>query len=296
MAIAHQFAYHKAATLDEAVEVLTRAGPTARVLAGGTDLVPWMRDDAVHPETVVDIKSIDALDEISLEGDHLYLGPLVTFSDLLTSELVADRLPILREMADTVASPGIRNRATVAGNICSAVPSCDAGPTLLVLEASVAVLGPNGARTVPIEEWFVGPRQTALEQGEVVTGLSIPIPDQPHGAIYLKLQRYEGEDLSQAGVTVLVTGNNAFRIAFGAVGPVPSRAHEIEGFLAGRALSDGLIAEAQHLVPGAISPITDMRATKEYRARICEVMLDRGLRAAVARRDGNGPAYGTRLI
>ncbi|HSR45795.1 MAG TPA: xanthine dehydrogenase family protein subunit M [Acidimicrobiia bacterium] len=296
MAIAHQFAYHKAATLDEAVEVLTRAGPTARVLAGGTDLVPWMRDDAVHPETVVDIKAIDALDEISLEGNHLYLGPLVTFSDLLTSELVAGHLPILREMADTVASPGIRNRATVAGNICSAVPSCDAGPTLLVLEASVAVLGPNGARTVPIEEWFVGPRRTALEQGEIVTGLSIPIPDRPHGAIYLKLQRYEGEDLSQAGVTVLVTGDNVFRIAFGAVGPVPSRARAIEQLLAGKVLSDELVAAAQHLVPGAISPITDMRATKEYRARICEVMLDRGLRAAVARRDGNGPAYGTRLI
>lgn len=296
MAIAHQFAYHKAATLDEAVEVLTRAGPTARVLAGGTDLVPWMRDDAVHPETVVDIKAIDALDEISLEGNHLYLGPLVTFSDLLTSELVAGHLPILREMADTVASPGIRNRATVAGNICSAVPSCDAGPTLLVLEASVAVLGPNGARTVPIEEWFVGPRRTALEQGEIVTGLSIPIPDRPHGAIYLKLQRYEGEDLSQAGVTVLVTGDNVFRIAFGAVGPVPFRARAIEQLLAGKVLSDELVAAAQHLVPGAISPITDMRATKEYRARICEVMLDRGLRAAVARRDGNGPAYGTRLI
>ena len=296
MAIAHQFAYHKAATLDEAVEVLTRAGPTARVLAGGTDLVPWMRDDAVHPETVVDIKAIDALDEISLEGNHLYLGPLVTFSDLLTSELVAGHLPILREMADTVASPGIRNRATVAGNICSAVPSCDAGPTLLVLEASVAVLGPNGARTVPIEGWFVGPRRTALEQGEIVTGLSIPIPDRPHGAIYLKLQRYEGEDLSQAGVTVLVTGDNVFRIAFGAVGPVPSRARAIEQLLAGKVLSDELVAAAQHLVPGAISPITDMRATKEYRARICEVMLDRGLRAAVARRDGNGPAYGTRLI
>lgn len=296
MAIAHQFAYHKAATLDEAVEVLTRAGPTARVLAGGTDLVPWMRDDAVHPETVVDIKAIDALDEISLEGNHLYLGPLVTFSDLLTSELVAGHLPILREMADTVASPGIRNRATVAGNICSAVPSCDAGPTLLVLEASVAVLGPNGARTVPIEEWFVGPRRTALEQGEIVTGLSIPIPDRPHGAIYLKLQRYEGEDLSQAGVTVLVTGDNVFRIAFGAVGPVPSRARAIEQLLAGKVLSDELVAAAQHLVPGAISPITDMRATKEYRAHICDVMLERGLPAAVSRRDGAGPAYGTRLI
>lgn len=296
MAIAHQFAYHKAATLDEAVEVLTRAGPDARVLAGGTDLVPWLRDDAVHPELVVDIKAIDSLDEISVEGDHLYLGPLVTFSDLLTSELVRENLPILYEMADTVASPGIRNRATVAGNICSAVPSCDAGPTLLVLEASVAVLGPEGARTIPIEDWFVGPRETALATGEIVTGLSIPLPGEPHGAIYLKLQRYEGEDLSQAGVTILATGDNTFKIAFGAVGPVPARAPEIEALLAGRDLTDELIAEARALVPNAISPITDMRATKEYRARICEVMLERGLRAALTRRDGDGPAYGTRLI
>jgi carbon-monoxide dehydrogenase medium subunit len=112
----------------------------------------------------------------------------------------------------------------------------------------------------------------------------------------LKLQRYEGEDLSQAGVTILVTADDSYRIAFGAVGPVPSRAHEIESLLSGSALTDELIAEAQSLVPGAISPITDMRATKEYRARICEVMLERGLRAAVARRDGHGPAYGTRLI
>ncbi|MDF1594907.1 MAG: xanthine dehydrogenase family protein subunit M [Acidimicrobiia bacterium] len=296
MAIAHQFAYQKVATLDEAVEAITRAGPDARILAGGTDLVPWLRDDAIHPDLVVDIKAIDGLNTISLEGDHIFLGPLVTFSDLLTSDLVHDHLPILFEMADTVASPGIRNRATVIGNICSAVPSCDAGPTLLVLDTSVAVLGPAGARTVPIEEWFLGPHKTALAGGEIVTGLSIPIPPPPHGAIYLKLQRYQGEDLSQAGVTVLVTGDNDFRVAFGAVGPIPARAHAVEETLNGRELTDELIAAAVGLVPGAISPITDMRATKEYRARICEVMLERGLPAAVARRDGTGPAYGTRLI
>ncbi len=296
MAIAHQFAYQKVATLDEAVEAIARAGPDVRILAGGTDLVPWLRDDAIHPDLVVDIKAIDGLDTLTREGDHLFLGPLVTFSDLLTSDLVRDHLPILFEMADTVASPGIRNRATVIGNICSAVPSCDAGPTLLVLNASIAVLGPAGARTVPIEEWFLGPRKTALSSGEIVTGLSIPIPTPPHGAIYLKLQRYQGEDLSQAGITVLVTGDNDFRVAFGAVGPIPARAHAIEEALKGKDLTDGLIAEAVGLVAGAISPITDMRATKEYRARICEVMLERGLPAAIARRDGTGPAYGTRLI
>jgi carbon-monoxide dehydrogenase medium subunit len=296
MAIAHQFAYHKAASLDEAVEVLTRAGSGGRILAGGTDLVPWLRDDAVHPDLVVDIKAVAGLDAITEEGHHLYLGPLVTFSDLLTSDLVRDRLPILFEMADTVASPGIRNRATVAGNICSAVPSCDAGPTLLVLDASVAVLGVDGSRSVPIGEWFVGPRQTVLSPGELVTGLSLPIPTEPHGAIYLKLQRYEGEDLSQAGVTVLVTADDTYKVAFGAVGPVPSRAFAIEQALNGHELSDQLIAEVKGMVPDAISPITDLRATKEYRARICEVMLERGLRAATSRRDGAGPAYGTRLI
>ena len=296
MTIAHQFAYQKAASLDEAVEALVQAGPEARILAGGTDLIAWLRDDSIHPDTLIDIKGVPGLNEISIEGDHLYLGPLVTFTDLLTSDLVAQRLPILAEMADTVASHGIRNRATVVGNICSAVPSCDAGPTLLVLDASIGVLGPDGARTVPIEDWFVGPRATVLEHGEIVTGISIPLPADPHGAIYLKLQRYEGEDLSQAGVTILATADNTYKVAYGAVGPVPSRAHEIEHLLNGKPLSDDLIAAAVQLVPGAISPITDMRATKEYRAHICEVMLERGLPAAVSRRDGAGPAYGTRLI
>lgn len=296
MAIAHQFAYHKAATLDEAVEVLTRAGPGGRILAGGTDLVPWLRDDATHPELVIDIKAVGGLAEISIQSDRLHLGSLVTFSDLLVSDLVMQHLPILYETADTVASPGIRNRATVAGNICSAVPSCDAGPTLLVLDASVAVFGPNGARSIPIEDWFVGPRETSLADGEIVTGISIPLQESPHGAIYLKLQRYAGEDLSQAGVTILLTADDTYQIAFGAVGPVPQRAHAIEDVLAGRPLTDDLIGEAKALVPDAISPITDMRATKEYRAKMCEVMLERGLRAVATRRQGEGPAYGTKLI
>jgi len=296
MAIAHQFAYQKAATLDEAVEVLARAGPGARILAGGTDLIAWLRDDVTHPDLVVDIKAVPGLAEILVEEGHLKLGALVTFSDLLTSELVLERLPILFEMADTVASPGIRNRATVVGNICSAVPSCDAGPTLLVLDAAVSIFGPDGERTIPIEEWFVAPRETALGEAEIVTGISIPIPAEPHGAMYLKLQRYAGEDLSQAGVTVLLTADDTYKIAFGAVGPVPLRARRIEKFLRGKPLTEELIGEAKALVSDSISPITDIRSTKEYRARMCQVMLHRGLRAVAERRRGQGPAYGTRLI
>jgi len=114
--------------------------------------------------------------------------------------------------------------------------------------------------------------------------------------MYLKLQRYAGEDLSQAGVTVLLTADDTYKIAFGAVGPVPLRARRIEKFLRGKPLTEELIGEAKALVSDSISPITDIRSTKEYRARMCQVMLHRGLRAVAERRRGQGPAYGTRLI
>ena len=296
MAIAHEFVYHRAASLHEAVDVLTRAGPGAWVLAGGTDLVPWLRDDAVHPELVVDIKGVPGLSDITVEDRVLRLGPLVTFTELIESKLIEDHLPLLAEMAETVASLGVRNRASVVGNICSAVPSCDSGPALLVLEADIEMLSAEGTRSVSITGWFTGPRATVRRPGEVVTGITIPLPEGEHGGVYLKLQRYEGEDLSQAGVAILALEGNRYRVAFGAVGPVPSRAPSIEAHLEGSDLTAEAIAGAKALVGDEISPITDMRATKEYRARMCEVMLGRGLEAAVSRRDGTGPAYGTRLV
>jgi carbon-monoxide dehydrogenase medium subunit len=286
----------KPRSLSEAVKTLARYGSRAQVLAGGTDLISLIADGGEKPAAVVDIKGLVGLDKIEFKNGVLFIGALVTFSDLRESAIIAKRFPVIREMTGWVASVGVRNRATMVGNICSAVPCCDSGPILLIYDAEVLVLGPTRRRKIPIGEWFAGPRKTALHKGEMVTGLALPVPKQKHAACFVKLRRYEGGDLAQASVAVLILSGNRYRIAFGSVAPCPIRGEKIEALLEGKALSEPLIAEAVRLVPTEIAPITDVRGTKEYRAHMVSVMLERGLRAATLRLEGGGPAYGTSLI
>jgi CO/xanthine dehydrogenase FAD-binding subunit len=296
MAIAHQFDYVKPGNLREAVKTLARYGARAQILAGGTDLIGLISDDKVTPEIVVDIKGVAGLDKIEFKNGVLTIGALVTFSDLRDSPVAAKKFPVIREMTGWLASVGIRNRATMVGNLCSAVPCCDSGPILQVYDASMLVAGPNGKRKVPLNEWFVGPRKTVLKRGEIATGVAVPLPKKKQGACFVKLRRYEGEDLAQASVTVLALAGHSYRVSFGAVAPRPVRGERIEALLEGRELTDELIRQAVRLLPEEIVPITDIRATKEYRLHMTGVMLERGLRAAVARLEGTGPEYGTSLI
>lgn len=294
MVIANEFDYRRPATLAEATEILAGHSGSVRILAGGTDLVAWLRDDAIAPDLVVDIKDVPGLHDLRLDGDTLHIGALVTFTDLIESAVVKEHAPLLAEMSETVASQGIRNRATMVGNICSAVPSCDAGPVLLSYDTTVHVTGPDGDRTIDINDWFVGLRQTARTDDEVVTRLTIAL--RPHGGVYVKLMRYGGEDLAQAAVGIIAYADHEYRVAFGAVAPTPIRSARIEEALSGKSPDDALIAEVVAMVRDEISPITDMRASAEYRVRMTEVMLKRGLVAATERLVGTGPAYGTRLI
>ena len=296
MSIIHDFKYARPADIEEALALLAEHGAGAEVLAGGTDEIAWLREDMVTPGILVDIKRIPGLAAIEAKDGMLVVGALVTFTDLIESAVVTDTLPVLAEMAHTVASPGIRNRATVAGNICSAVPSADASPVLVALEAVVVLVGPDGERRVPIDEWFVAPRQTVRRAGELVTAIEIPIPAEGHGGAYVKLGRYEGEDLAQVAVGVVVTPGPAYRISFGAVAPVPIRARRIEAALNGAPPDATAMAAARALLPEEIAPISDLRASKEYRMHMAGVMLERGLKAALQRVTGDGPAYGTRLI
>jgi CO/xanthine dehydrogenase FAD-binding subunit len=296
MAIAHQFEYVKPGTLREGIKTLARYGNRAQVLAGGTDLIGLISDDKLLPEVVVDIKGIAGLDKIEFKNGVLTIGALVTFSDLRDSPVIAKKFPVIREMTGWLASVGIRNRATMVGNLCSAVPCCDSGPILQVYDASVLIAGPNGKCKVPLSEWFVGPRKTVLKRGEIATGVAVPLPKKKHGACFVKLRRYEGENLAQASVTVLTLAGKSYRVSFGAVAPRPIRSEKIEALLEGRELTDDLIRQAVKLLPEEIVPITDIRATKDYRLHMTGVMLERGLRAATARLAGAGPAYGTSLI
>jgi CO/xanthine dehydrogenase FAD-binding subunit len=296
MAIAHEFEYFKPETIEELVETLLKNKGNARILAGGTDLIVRIKDGLEFPGAVIDIKGLSELKKLDFKDNKLFIGSLVTFNDLINSEVVKEKFPMLWESSKNVASMGIRNRATIAGNICSAVPSLDSGPALLVYEADIIIRGSEGERVIPVLDWFIAPRKTALKEDEFVYGIIISPPGKKHGDSYLKLGRYNGEDLAQVGLGILALEGNEYRLAFCAVGPRPARARKIELFLNGKEISDSLVEEAKNLIPEEISPITDVRATKEYRMHMAKVMLERGIKAAIERLNGHGPEYGTKLI
>jgi len=296
MPLAHPFDYVRPPTLAEAEKVLSERGSRARVLAGGTDLVGMIAESTAKPEILVDIKSIPGLRRIEFEDGVLRVGALATFSEVKSFGAVGRHYPLIAEMIGVVASGGLRNRATLVGNICSAVPCCDTGPILLVYEAEVHVHSARGERAIPIREWFVGPRKTACRPDEIATSVSIPLPAMKHGGCYAKLKRYAGEDLAQASVAVLAFEDRRYRIAFGSVAPTPIRSAKIEALLNGGELDGKRLEQAKARVAEEISPITDIRGSKEYRRLMTEIMLERGLRAAVDRMAGRGPAYGEALI
>lgn len=296
MTIAHRFEYERPDSLRGVIEVLERSGGRARVLAGGTDLIGWIREDLIAPEMVVDLKALSELKTLRCEGGVLHIGALVTFNELLECGAVRRDFPLVHEMAGRVASNGVRNRATMAGNICSAVPCNDSGPVLLVYEASLHVAGPGGTREVSALDWFRAPRKTALNPDEVLTGITLKKPEPPHAGCWLKLGRYRGEDLAQASTAILLLKDGTVRLAFGSVAPTPIRGPAMEALLSGRPADSELIAKARGMLSGLIAPITDIRASREYRMHMVGVMLERGLPAAADRLAGHGPAYGTSLI
>jgi carbon-monoxide dehydrogenase medium subunit len=280
MAISHEFNYEKPDSLGAALALLAQYGTKAKILAGATDLAVQLKEGMVTPECLIDIKGLSELNTLVIRDGHLVMGANVTFQELVESGLVQRELLMLSESALTVASIGVRNRATIAGNICSAVPSLDSAPVLLVYDALIVVKSETGEREIKITDWFKAPRKTALGENELVYVIKIPIPKKKHRGVYVKLGRYRGEDLAQAGVGVLVTEPNEYKVAFNAVGPTPVRSAKLEALLRGKKLDDALLKQVRAEVPGEISPITDIRASKEYRIHMCQVMLERSLRAA----------------
>lgn len=282
MPIVQEFAYHKPDTLAEALELLAKYHAAGRILAGGTDLVNFLKEDLVAAQAVIDIKGLAELSHIEFHDNVLKIGALVTFTDLIESAIIRQHFPLLRETAQAVASVGIRNRATMVGNLCSAVPSLDSAPALLVYDAEVTVRSKQGTRAIPMQKWFVAPKKSALAADEIALAITVPLPERKHAGCYLKLGRYRGEDLAQAGTGILAFENQQYRIAFCAVGPTPTRAHRLEALLNGKPLTDDLICQVKEAAAAEIAPITDIRASQEYRTHIIKVMLERGLKAAVA--------------
>ncbi|TVR43495.1 MAG: xanthine dehydrogenase family protein subunit M [Bacteroidia bacterium] len=280
MPISQNFSYTKATSLNEALALLHTHDKEAAVLAGGTDLANMLKQGFPVPEMMIDIKGVEELKQITLEGNTLQIGCLVTFSDILSSEVIKKHCHALWEAANLVASAGVRNRATMAGNICTAVACMDSAGPLLVHDAVIHVNSMSGTRQIPANKWFVDNRKTAIKSNEMLTYITMELPQQPYGSAYQKLMRYSGEDLAQANVGVLALQDGSFKIAFGAVGPTPKRCRKIEHFLKGKELTEEVLSQAKEMVPSVISPITDIRATKEYRTHMTMHMMEEALKLA----------------
>jgi CO/xanthine dehydrogenase FAD-binding subunit len=289
------FEYFKPQSISEAVKLLSRHKKAA-ILAGGTDIINEIKVGMTEPKALIDIKGLKSLKKIQFKDGKLLIGSLATFSDIIASRQIKKRFPVLIEIAEKVGSVGVRNRATMVGNICSAVPCMDSGPILTAFDAVIIVKTLKGNRRIKIADWFKGVRKTSLKKAELVTGIEIPMPKKKHAGCYVKLGRYAGEDLAQASVLVLALTGKSYRVAFGSVGPVPIRAHDIEKLFDGKVPDENLINQAREMIPSIISPITDIRATKEYRLMMCQVMFERAINAAYSRLIGKGPDYGADLI
>lgn len=280
------FDYVRAATAGQVVELLQEHGPEARLLMGGTDLFPALREGRLSPRLVVDVKGVPGLRQVHFDPEHgLTVGAAVTMNELVRHPDVRAHYPLLALAAGSVASYQIRNRATIGGNLCNASPCADTGPAALVLEASLCLHGPGGERRVPAGEFFLGPGATVIQGGEFLTAIHFPPPRPGAVARFRKLGRCRSGDLSVVAVAVLAYADGTpsgyeFRLGLGSVAPTPIRAREAEAHLAARPPDEDSLAQAAELARAASSPITDVRATAAYQRDMVRNLALRELRAA----------------
>ena len=282
------FDYHAPRTLDEALQLLATHREKARVLAGGTDLVMMMTDRVVAPEQVIDIKNVAELTRYEWGGDGgLTIGAATPFRKLEKDEKLKETISGLAEAASEVGSWQIRTLGTVGGNLVTASPSAEIAPMLLALEADAEIAGPKGRRTVPVGQFHTGVRRTVLEPDELLVSIKVPAPQGRTGSHYIKLKEREKMDIAFVGVASVVEleGNDGVvksaRIALGAVAPTPIRCGEAEAKLKGQKLTDELLHEAGRLAAQAAKPISDVRASAEYRREMVDVLTRRTLSKAL---------------
>jgi carbon-monoxide dehydrogenase medium subunit len=272
------FAYERPTRLDDAVALLAEHGPDARLLAGGTDLIIRLRDGTLRPRVVVDVKRIAELDDsIHEAGDVLRVGARATMSAIAADKRIRRDFTALAEGAAVVGSVQIRNRATLAGNICNASPAADTTPALLVFGAVVVVAGPAGERRIPLDAFLVRSGVTTLAAGELVTAVEVPLPAVPRGSAHVRRTRRRGHDLASVTLACAVSADGVTRIAYGSVGPRPRLVVDETGVLADPSAPDAARLERLEalFVDASPSP-TSLRASPDYRLAMLRVL---GLRA-----------------
>jgi len=281
------FDYAAPVSVGEAVGLLT-AHPSARLLAGGTDLLVQLRAGRKETDLVVDAKRIPALNVLDYApAGGLTLGSAVPCYRIYRDEAVARAYPALAEVASLIGGTQIQGRASIGGNLCNAAPSADSVPLLIALGATCRVVGPRGSREVAVEDFCTAPGRTVLQPGELLVSLHLPPPAPHSGARYLRFIPRNEMDIAVAGAGVeVILENGRFRsarVALAAVAPTPLYVREAGEALTGSPVDEGSIAAAAEIARKSARPITDMRGTADYRSHLCAVLTRRALEAAVAR-------------
>ena len=281
------FEYLRPNTIPEAIALLQRLGEDAKILSGGQSLIPMMKLRIARPGYLIDINRISGLSYIKEEGGFLKIGGLTREAELESSPVIRAKYPILLDTAHVIADPQVRNLATVAGNLAHGDPANDHPATMLALGAQVVATGAHGERIIPIEEFFLSLFSTALQPGEILTEIRVPVPLARSGGAYFKLERKVG-DFATAAVAAQVTvdANGAAQnvgIALTNVGPTPIKARKAEGFLRGKKLDEANIRQAAQLAADDAQPSSDLRGPAEYKIGLVKELAKRALSRAAER-------------
>jgi aerobic carbon-monoxide dehydrogenase medium subunit len=281
------FDYCRPKTLPEAISLLEQHGDAAKILSGGQSLIPMMKMRLAQPEYLIDINQISGLDYIKEEEGYLKIGALAREADLEASDLIRSKYPLILDTAFSIADPQVRNLATVGGNLAHGDPANDHPATMLALNAEVVATGPNGQRSIPINDFFVSLFTTALQPNEILSEIRIPIPPTRSGGAYFKLERKVG-DFATVGVAAQVTVDakgTCQRAGIGLtnVGGTPIEAKKAEEFLRGKALDDGNISQAASLAADDAHPSSDLRGPAEYKISMVRELTKRALTKALNR-------------
>jgi len=281
------FEFFAARDSSHAVALLAQHGPRVKVLAGGTDLLADLKFAAAshHPQVVVDISRADDLRGIQMTDQGLRIGALVTHTEIMRSPIIREQLPALVDAAHTIGAVQTRNLGTLGGNLVTAVPSMDSGPTLVALDAIVTVAGPEGKRQMPLTDFFVGPRKTVLKPDELLVEIIIPKENVGKPTHFLKFGLRKGQALALVNVAAAfwVGDGNTFkapRIGLGAVAPKVIHAPLAESYLEGKPITPDAMVEAGKLAVNDAKPISDFRASAAYRRDLIAVLTRRALESA----------------
>lgn len=281
------FEYYAPKVLKEALSILSSSGDKAEVLAGGTDLIVQMKNGGRSPSIIVDAKSLPELNHLDCDDRILHIGAAVPLSKVIEFPPVILRFALLHQACSLIGSRQLRNRATVGGNICNAAPSADSAPPLLCLGAIASIARRGAIRKVPLEDFFVGPGQTVMKDDELLVEVEVPVPDTQWTGCYLRHTPRQEMDISVAGVAAFLKLDKKenrcleARIALGSVAPVPLRVLDAEAVLTGQVVTSKLIDKAAEVAAKAARPISDVRASAEYRIELVRVLSMRAIQACI---------------